>query len=365
MIGICRPVSGRSTCLPIRCWYRGSSGWTATAVSPSIVSGRVVAMCRTSPVGEPATGYLIVQRWPGDFLVIDLVVGHGRAELGVPVDQPLAAKDLARLEQVEERAADGARADLVEGEPGPLPVARAAHQAELAQDPLLVLVLPGPDSLDQGLAAQVVPGLLLFLEQPLLDDGLGGDAGVVGAGHPEDVVALHPPPADQDVLQRVVERVAQVQRAGDVRRRDHDAVGRPVAGRIGVEIALARPRTRTSGAGRPGDRIAWGGRRSSLFGRSASESLHRRQGDIDDQFAVTTRSRRHLRVPAGSSELPASVTTRSTGDDGRRPDQASSVVGTRIRERSSFRQHAVSCTHGSELRMHVDVARSPPAVFVL
>ena len=59
--------------------------------------------------------------------------------------------------------------------------------------------------------------------EPLLDHGLRGDAGVVGAGHPEGVVALHPPPADQDVLQRVVERVAQVQGAGHVRRRDDDA----------------------------------------------------------------------------------------------------------------------------------------------
>jgi hypothetical protein len=33
-----------------------------------------------------------------------------------------------------------------------------------------------------------VPGLALELEQALLDDGLGGDPGVVGAGHPERVV---------------------------------------------------------------------------------------------------------------------------------------------------------------------------------
>ena len=176
-----------------------------------------------------------------DFFVVDLVVGHGGAELGVPVDQPLAAEDLAGLEQVEERPPDGARADRVEREPGAVPVARAAHEPELAQDALLVLVLPGPDPLDERRAAEVVAGLLLFLEQPLLDDRLGGDAGVVGAGHPEAVVALHPPPADQDVLQRVVERVAQVQRAGDVRRRDHDAVGRPVAGRVGVEVAVLDP----------------------------------------------------------------------------------------------------------------------------
>ena len=42
-IGISRLVSGSATVVPIRCWYRSSSGWTATAVSPSIVSARVVA----------------------------------------------------------------------------------------------------------------------------------------------------------------------------------------------------------------------------------------------------------------------------------------------------------------------------------
>ncbi len=65
----------------------------------------------------------------GDFFVVDLVVGHGGAKLGIPVDQPLAAEDLARLEQVEKRTADGARAKFVEGEPGPLPVAGTAHAA--------------------------------------------------------------------------------------------------------------------------------------------------------------------------------------------------------------------------------------------
>lgn len=30
-------------CFPIMSWYRSSSGWTATAVSPSLVSGRAVA----------------------------------------------------------------------------------------------------------------------------------------------------------------------------------------------------------------------------------------------------------------------------------------------------------------------------------
>jgi len=38
-----RPDSGSAMSRPTRCAYRWSSGWTATAVSPSMVSARVVA----------------------------------------------------------------------------------------------------------------------------------------------------------------------------------------------------------------------------------------------------------------------------------------------------------------------------------
>ena len=74
---------------------------------------------------------------------------------------------------------------------------------------------------DEGFAPEVVLGLALLRELPL-DHVLGGDARVVGARHPERVAAVHALVADQDVLERVVERVAQVERAGDVRRRDDD-----------------------------------------------------------------------------------------------------------------------------------------------
>jgi len=53
--GMLRPVSGRITRLPTRSRNRSSSGCTATAVSPSIVSGRVVATTRKRP-GSPSTG---------------------------------------------------------------------------------------------------------------------------------------------------------------------------------------------------------------------------------------------------------------------------------------------------------------------
>ncbi len=57
MTGISLSVSGNFIIFPINALYRSSSGFTATAVSPSIVSGRVVATVRVfkSPTG-PASG---------------------------------------------------------------------------------------------------------------------------------------------------------------------------------------------------------------------------------------------------------------------------------------------------------------------
>ena len=48
-----------------------------------------------------------------------------------------------------------------------------------------------------------------FFER-LLDDRLRGDAGVVGAGQPEDFLAVHARLAGEDVLDGVVEDVAHV-----------------------------------------------------------------------------------------------------------------------------------------------------------
>jgi len=107
---------------------------------------------------------------------------------------------------------------------------------------MAVAFLPGPAQLQEPLAPQVVAGErpvvvgegeadllqqvveLAPLERPL-DQHVDGDAGVVRAGEPARLEAVHPLVADHHVLNRVVEGVAHVQLSGDVRRRDHDRVG--------------------------------------------------------------------------------------------------------------------------------------------
>ncbi len=84
---------------------------------------------------------------------------------------------------------------------------------------------------------------LLALHQLPLDHHLRRDARMVGARLPQHVAAAHALEAAQDVLQRVVERVPHVQRAGHVRRRDHDGEGIGVAavGTAGGERAGILP----------------------------------------------------------------------------------------------------------------------------
>ena len=63
----------------------------------------------------------------------------------------------------------------------------------------------------------------LLFHQLALDDHLRGNAGMVHAGLPEHVLAAHALEADHDVLQRIVQRVAHMQRARHIRRRDDHA----------------------------------------------------------------------------------------------------------------------------------------------
>src|ERR1700722_14867044 len=101
-------------------------------------------------------------------------------------------------------------------------------------------LLPFPDALDEAVAAEVVAGLAV-LGDFTLDDVLGRDAGVIGAGHPQRVEALHPARADDHILERDVERVAEMQLPGDIGRRDEDGKGLARAIRIGLEITAIDP----------------------------------------------------------------------------------------------------------------------------
>ena len=125
--------------------------------------------------------------------------------------------------QLHEDLGDRLRQPLVEREAFAAPVAGGAEALELADDRAARLGLPFPNAREKCFSPERAAVRLLALGKLALDHHLRRDARVVGARLPEHVPALHAMIAAQDVLQRVVERVAHVQVAGDVGRRDHHA----------------------------------------------------------------------------------------------------------------------------------------------
>ena len=212
---------GSSTVRPTRCRYRSSSGCTAT---------RGVAQHGLHPGGgdHDRIGRFAIDRAVADrhqlagvLGVIDLDVGQRGATTRAPVDDPLGAVDQAVVVHPLEDGLHGGGQAVVQGEPLAAPVDGIAEPLHLAEDRAAVLLLPVPDLLHEQVPAEIVLGLAVDGE-PALDQGLGGDPGVVHPGQPEHLVPGHPVPAGQDVHQRVVEGVPDVQVAGDVRRRQHD-----------------------------------------------------------------------------------------------------------------------------------------------
>ena len=190
------------------------------------------------PVGERV---LEVPHMAVGFLVLDFEIGNRRFELRVPVDEALAAIDQAFLVEGDEDFEHGLGQALIHGEAFARPVAGGAEALQLVEDQATRFRLPLPDLLDEGLTAHLATARQLFGGQLTLNDHLGRDAGMVHARLPKHILAAHALEADHDVLQRVVERMAHMQRARDVRRRDHDGEGfsaglRALAGAEGIRL---------------------------------------------------------------------------------------------------------------------------------
>src|SRR6185312_804410 len=154
-------------------------------------------------------------------LRLDFEVADRRLELGIPVHQPFVAVDEAALVELDEDVGDRALVALVHREALVRPVAARAETAELARDRAARLRLPFPHMVEERLAADL-GALDALAVEVALDHHLGRDPRMVGADHPQRVLAEHPLAPRQHVLKGVVERMADVQRAGDVGRRHDD-----------------------------------------------------------------------------------------------------------------------------------------------
>ena len=175
-------------------------------------------------------------------LPVDLQVADRRPAARAPVDDPRAAVDQAVVVETDEGLAHRSDVGRVHGEPHPGPVGGDAQALVLGDDAGAVGPVPLLDELLEGGSAELLLGLTLLRQLPF-DDVLGGDRRVVGPGQPEDFVAQHPAVAAVDVLDGAADGVAEVELAGDVGRREHDAELGPGAAGVGGEEACLLPGT--------------------------------------------------------------------------------------------------------------------------
>ena len=199
--------------------------------------------------GTPCERVFEVPHVARGFDVFDFEVGDGGLKVRVPVHQALAAVDEALVVHIDKDLDDGVVEIAIfadwrargtghsEGVSGP--IAGGAETFQLVDDGVAGFCFPGPDFLEEVFAAQLAAGGCAFFGQFAFDNHLRGDACVVLARLPKRVVAAHAVPADQDILQRVVEGVAHVERARHIGRRDHDGEGFRARCRVGAGLEAA------------------------------------------------------------------------------------------------------------------------------
>ena len=187
-----------------------------------------------------------------------------------PVHDVVAAIEQPLFIKPDERLAHRARKIVVHGEVFAAPIDGIANPLHLLHDRSAVVLLPLPDALDEGFAAHPAPALSLRSQLPL-DHHLGGDSGMIGARQPHRQKSAHAMPADDDVHLRVVEHVAHVQPAGNVRRRQQQ--GEHVLARAGSVRESLRGRGFRWSSIRPNaSQSSWGRKPSAI--RAASVSNH-------------------------------------------------------------------------------------------
>lgn len=103
----------------------------------------------------------------------------------------------------------------------------------------MVFILPLPNEVNEVLSAEIMTSLALNLLQALLDNGLGGNTGVITTGQPESGLSVHTGPSNHGILERVAKGVTHVQSTRNVGRGDNDCeVAFILDGAIGLELRL-------------------------------------------------------------------------------------------------------------------------------
>ena len=173
-------------------------------------------------------------------LALNLYIGERGHAARTPVDHALSAIDQALIIQRYENLSYSPGEAFVHRKPLARPVAGGSEPFQLIYYDSAKLGLPFPYALQKGFPADTVPREAFSPKLPFYDI-LRGDPGMIGPGHPQDLETAEPLVPAKYVLEGIVQSMAHVELAGNVRGRDHYRIWRFRAILVGAEKFLFFP----------------------------------------------------------------------------------------------------------------------------
>ena len=168
------------------------------------------------------------------------VVGNGRLGFGIPIHKAPTALNQTILKQPEKTFTHRGGAHWIHGETRAIKIARATHGDKLLKNDALIFIFPRLH-LRHKFIARKISALLALQRQAPLNHRLRGDARVIRSWHPQHIAPSHARVAGQRVLQRVVQRVPQVQSRSDIGRRNKHGERLGFGLGIGLETTRVAP----------------------------------------------------------------------------------------------------------------------------
>ena len=114
------------------------------------------------------------------------------------------------------------RVTLIQGIALARPIAGATEPFQLLDDDAAVFILPFENAPQKLFPAEIVARFVFSPPQIFFNRSLRSDPCVIHPRQPKHLEALHARPTTENVLDRVVQNVAERKHAGDVWRRHHD-----------------------------------------------------------------------------------------------------------------------------------------------
>ncbi len=170
------------------------------------------------------------------FLVDDFNVAEGGTRFRIPVDDPPSTVDQPLVVQRHKDMADRLVEAFIHGEALSGIIKTVAELCPLLPDRSGVLFLPLPGAVEELFTADVI-ARNAFRLQAGINLCLRRNAGMIHARQIQNIIALHPLIAADDILQRIVPGMTKVQNPGHIGRRNDNCKrvfgfvpGREIAG---------------------------------------------------------------------------------------------------------------------------------------